>query len=375
MQKRYGDDTDVGREVRDQIMADKQAEATKASRTNKKIAILCAVLCIVSIGVTIARKIDSENKVLSIQQEIARKQIDLDNLRNREDEYTIKYVDPDFDNVGKLCTGICDYQNKLSQYAWEEAVAGSNNISTEHISCLTDYREYLKKIGLGTDLDSNFFFVNSWISQPFYVIDTHNPMIQTKDRYRHLLMGEVEGDTCAYEWICDSDFTYVGYETCMAWICYDRYDVKRARPLIIVTARYNNNKKVFSDFNICSTDFARNIMMGNTLEDNDGETPDSSAAESRMPDSSLSDNSENPESFDSSESEVADSRGSADSKSDADSSKEDSSPDQEESNIDSDKDSSSEEDSSSKEPDYDFGDDEYSVDHGDTDSSDDAANE
>lgn len=246
MARSYGANTEKGKEVREQIRVEKERGKNRAKKLNLCISggiVLVGAIVIALTFITVSnRNADTSDKLTQIQE----KEATYSQMQEASQDAEVEYVDPTVDNVSVVGRIVCNLQNQLSQYTYEENKSNADALSKEHLATLDEFRGYFTDGSLADSTNG------TWMS------DILTPG----------LLANVTGDDCPYEWEFNENFDYLRGDNLLsvAWLCYDTADTDHEKLIMTVTASYDAAAQTFSDVTLYETAWTAAILNDDSSE-------------------------------------------------------------------------------------------------------------
>lgn len=233
--RQFGGDTESGIAYREKLAQERVEEDIRQRKYNMYVSTAAFILSgIILIGGIVGIVNKSSEKTLQTQT-IAALQMDLQKAID-EPRVVENYMEADVVNGHDFSQTICDYQNQLTTYVYNE-VLNDEPLGDKHIALLDEYREFSKK----THLDSmhNLSGVSStWLAD-----------ILTKTRVSYV--GRSKNP---YLWVVDNDYDKLGLETDIVFNCYMGYGTAKQELIMTVIMHYNSKDELVSKFSVYCSD-------------------------------------------------------------------------------------------------------------------------
>ena len=223
--RKYGADTEAGIAYREQLAEDRANQAAADKKLNKKLMIISAGLCALVLAINIPMIVSKSKNLSLLTQTAISRQAELKDIEDNPRHEVVR-KEADVINAHDVMQYVCDAQNKLSAYIFDETKADSS-MSKEHIDLLEEYNKFCENTQLEPDrIDT------TWLGS---VLSNENVKTSTIT-------------AMPYTWVCDNDYDLVGVEVKVSWRCYLNYDSPNPDLVAVIMARYNSEMNIFSQF-------------------------------------------------------------------------------------------------------------------------------
>lgn len=233
--RQFGGDTESGIAYRERLAQERVEEDVQQRKYNLYVSTAAFILSgIILVGGIVGIVNKSSEKNLQVQT-IAALQMDLQKAID-EPRVVENYMEADVVNGHDFSQVVCDYQNQLTTYVYNEVI-NDESLSDKHIALLDEYRDFAKK----THLDS----MRTMSGVP----DTWLSDLLTKTRISYV--GRSKNP---YLWVVDNDYDKLGLETDIVFNCYMGYGTAKQELIMTIVMHYSCKDDLVSKFSVYCSD-------------------------------------------------------------------------------------------------------------------------
>ena len=244
--RQYGADTEAGIAYREQLAEDRANQLAADKRLNKKLMVVGAVLCAAILAINIPMIVSRSKNLSLLTQTAISKQAELKEIEDNP-KHDVVRKEADVINAHDVAEYVCNSQNTLSNYVFEEA-KNDESMSKDHIVFLEDYNKFCED----TQLSSMHGLPTTWLGSAL------DAKYVSKSSVKEM----------PYTWVCNNDYDLIGTDVKIVWECYMYYGTDKQELVMTIMAHYSSDTNTFSQFETYYTDTYNTLYKDNQIQDN-----------------------------------------------------------------------------------------------------------